>query len=449
MKKNIRTTEAQILKKYNKEENYLFISEYAESKNSHTGLSSFTRNTARFLKRYLKQKKFPGKIIVLAEHMPNRPEVYEHAQTLIIRAFQKNRPQSFIKLLSYAVRLYKVKHVYFEFEFASYGTLKTTIWIPLVVAALRLMGKNVIFLMHQVVLDLSVLNHHLGLSRHSLSLSFLQIGLELFYRFIGRVSDKVVVLEEELKERLSHFVNPSKISVIPHGVVPSRATLSRKKARTLLGIGRNEIVLLVFGYITWYKGTDRIIDAALQLPKRIAGKRVRIIVAGGASPTQKNQKHYEQFYQSVVEKSAKISHVTITGFIPEAELAQYFEAADCVVLPYRRFISSSGPLSLAISYGKPILFSKELSPYLKSPDFNKIFQASRLTESDLFIPISALAIEDTITRFIKKPSYKRALEGFTKNLMNERSWNNISRHYMHIATFEKIHHGYDFILNYK
>src|SRR6185503_6927788 len=105
-----------------------------------------------------------------------------------------------------------------EFEFAAYGSEKMSLAIPLVLSAFAMLGKKTHFALHQMVTDLQSLYIHLGLSKGSLRLKVIEKALRSFYSLIGLLSHKVIVLEEEFKDRLSSLVKRSKIEVIPHGI---------------------------------------------------------------------------------------------------------------------------------------------------------------------------------------------------------------------------------------
>ena len=145
--------------------------------------------------------------------------------------------------------------------------------------------------------------------------------------------------------------------------------------RLQLKIEKNKPTVLFFGYLAWYKGADLMIELAQ------ANKKMNFIIAGGPSFTQKHKAHYKKY----LEKFNNLpKNLKITGFVKEKQIPLYFSASNLVILPYRSMISSSGPLSLAYSFEKPILLSNKLKPYLKSDDFKKNFKNVDLDESKLF-----------------------------------------------------------------
>jgi len=52
------------------------------------------------------------------------------------------------------------------------------------------------------------------------------------------------------------------------------------------------------------------------------------------------------------------SKVNFLGGVSDEAIEYLFHQADLVVLPYLFSVSASGPLSLAMAYGKPVIVSK-------------------------------------------------------------------------------------------
>lgn len=128
------------------------------------------------------------------------------------------------------------------------------------------------------------------------------------------------------------------INVIKHGVfvpesVPKRSRKADGKCR-----------LLMFGYQSYYKGTDLLFEAVKNLPvdlqKKITVKIVGRVSAGFLSKV--NESH-----NNIVWKDT---------FLSDDELNEEIINADVLIYPYRK-ISQSGALLLGLSFGKPIIVS--------------------------------------------------------------------------------------------
>ncbi len=108
--------------------------------------------------------------------------------------------------------------------------------------------------------------------------------------------------------------------------------------------------LLYFGVIRPYKGLEDLIRAFDALPEgEIDNYRLTIVGEtweGYTLPTQ------------LVEQSRYRNRITLVNhYVSDAEAAEYFAAADAIVLPYHRS-SSSGPLSIAMSLGLPVVVTR-------------------------------------------------------------------------------------------
>ena len=407
--------------KYNKKDGLLIISEYGLFQKGSTGLSRFAFNTAQSLKR--------SRIIILANKIDGDSQILEDNNSLLIRCYTKNSPISLLNIFLLALKFNKVQSVLFEFEFASYGNILSVLIIPFIVFLMRLFCKRVFFAIHQVTDDLKRLHQHLGLEKRSPLLWFFNLGLGWFYFSLGIFSEKLIVLEKEFMLRLAKFVNKNKMVIIPHGVENISLPINLSK--------KNEFVILVFGYIAWYKGLDRLIDSFNNIPSKINGKTIRLVIAGGYSQAQAGKSHYDRYYQLIINSASKNKRIRVTGFVPEEKIIDYYAAADLCLVPYREFVSSSGPFSLALSFAKPIILSKELKDYTKSADFEKALALSGLNQDELFIEINPAVLKATVKKIIFDRKYQKQLINFSSNLRKLRSWNKISRQYNKIFIYKK------------
>ena len=109
----------------------------------------------------------------------------------------------------------------------------------------------------------------------------------------------------------------------------------------------------------------------------------------------------------------------------------YFESADLVVLPYRTLMSSSGPLSLAYSFSKPVILSSPLEELLLTKDMPETMQEAGITSEDLLFPLTS-TFQEKLSALKKDNAKLRQLTAFSKALGEKRSWNEIGRMYADI-----------------
>jgi len=206
----------------------------------------------------------------------------------------------------------------------------------LLVAMSKLLGKKIVITVHDVesfapsaVVNRSVIAH--------------------VYRLADRLVVHNLASKRELIEKLG--MPADTICIVPHGNYISSVISMPESAdaKRSLGIGESRRVILFFGQIKDVKGLDLLIDAIPAVACEIPD--VTLLIAG--RPWKSDFTHYEARMAKLGILSRCILHIR---FIPNAEVARYFAAADVVVLPYRR-IYQSGVLLMAMSYRKPVVVS--------------------------------------------------------------------------------------------
>lgn len=142
-----------------------------------------------------------------------------------------------------------------------------------------------------------------------------------------------------------------KVHVIPHGnfdhYLPAQL-IEKTTAREALGLAPHHKVLLFFGYIREYKGLDLLLDAFVLAAAK--DPDLRLVIAGAPHTDA-----LERSSKALIEKAGLGERVIFHArFIAHEDIAQYFVAADLVMLPYKH-IYHSGIVHLAYSYGRPSL----------------------------------------------------------------------------------------------
>lgn len=139
-------------------------------------------------------------------------------------------------------------------------------------------------------------------------------------------------------------IDISKIHVVPHGNylsltgrVESSPALSREKAE----LKRDDIVFLLFGRLSYYKGIDLLFDAL-----RLWHHPKAHLVIAGKDITPINLDQLSAAWQDCTTFRFR--------FLPDEELCNLIKAANFVVLPYHDSLTS-GSLLLAMSAGRPVI----------------------------------------------------------------------------------------------
>ncbi len=156
--------------------------------------------------------------------------------------------------------------------------------------------------------------------------------------------DAVVVHSEHGAGRLrSDFGVPAdRVRVIPHGAFDY---LTRQPDEQPLPAELRQVdapVILAFGLIRPYKGTD----VLLQAFSRIRGAELWIV--------GKPRMPMEELHALADRAPGRVRF--IDRFIPDAEIPAFMRRADLVVLPYRN-IEQSGVLYTALAFGRPLILS--------------------------------------------------------------------------------------------
>lgn len=413
------------------EKNLLVITSYPPKSEVHgkgvVGIASYAKNTLTSL---FKQDK-NLKISVLAEKL-KRDGLHEYNDDgiSVARVWKRGSFLTFPILLKETLkRKNNSQKILIEFELSMFGGIFTLLPFPFFLFILKILGKKTHIVLHQVVMNMDEIGPHLNIAQKSLKASLYSYGMRFFYKLLILLSHEIIVFEEKLKDDLQKIGKNSKIAVIPHGVEVNQSTLSQSKARKELNIPESSFVIVVFGFLAWYKGSDFIVQTIADLKKSESKlKNIHLIMAGGPNPNHMSKDFYVEYIQSI-EKTAKENGITITGFVEETKINQYYQASDLIVLPYRIFMSSSGPLSLAFTYNKPVIFSESIRPYFKSVDINDALNQLRITEDDLIFKLTPESLSSLLQSFTENKEILDKLTRFSTLIGKKRSWNMITKLY--------------------
>ena len=134
------------------------------------------------------------------------------------------------------------------------------------------------------------------------------------------------------------------VTVIPHGnyIGAYPNTADRSEARQRLALPDDASVYLFFGLIRPYKGLEELLPAFVQ----VADPQARLLIAGQSRP--------RDYAGQLAGTSSDTRIHWHPQFVLDDDIQLWMNAADIVVLPYRR-ITTSGAAMLAWSFGKPVI----------------------------------------------------------------------------------------------
>ncbi|MTJ11414.1 glycosyltransferase [Anabaena sp. UHCC 0187] len=139
----------------------------------------------------------------------------------------------------------------------------------------------------------------------------------------------------------------SKAEIIPHGHYREiyKNAVSQVEARQALGIPLSGIVYLNLGMLRPYKGLERLLKVWEE--NQEFHKESTLLIAGKALD--------ESYLQKLTQLASTTQGVILhADFVEDSKIHLFFSAADIVVLPFEKILTS-GSLILAMSYNKPII----------------------------------------------------------------------------------------------
>ena len=218
-------------------------------------------------------------------------------------------------------------------------------------------------------------------------------------RLLAKFADKVIVHGEKVRGcRLISTLPQRKVEIVSHGEF---AFFAQSSEVVELGV-RN---VLFFGRIVPYKGIEYLIQAGKLVAKQIAD--VTITIAGGGDWTN---------YEKQIEGD---SHFIVHNrFIPDNEVAQLFQKASLVVLPYT-YGSQSGVVSIAATFKKPVIVT-DVGNFAEMVEHGKTGLVISPKDSD--------ALAEAMIRLLADDKLRKQMGDNAYNLVKERfSWDAIAK----------------------
>ena len=249
-----------------------------------------------------------------------------------------------------AVMRWQPDVVHVQFAVAAFGTRTRPLlqWLRMVHSELRV---PMTVTMHEVTRDTALLKS----------------AGRAIYRRVAEHCDKIIVHTGAAADVLTSTIGvpARKIIVIPHPRTKLPAPGSTPShLRAHFGLGSTTI-LLAFGFIHVDKGLQDLVKAIglLRTSATVPLDDVRLVIAGEVRPRSglfrafaiRDRVHLWRVI-SRARRAGTWPHLVMTGYVPDGDVAGWFQAADAVVLPYRR-TEQSGVAGLADALGVPILAS--------------------------------------------------------------------------------------------
>jgi len=203
----------------------------------------------------------------------------------------------------------------------------------------------------------------------------------------------------------------------PHIIDPDQSSIIKRKARDLLGLNDDILVISTLGFVNPTKRVDKILLALGQLKKEKRIPKFKFIIAGQISE--------DYSINNFIHKMGLQDDVICTGFISLEQFENYIAASDfCINLRYPTQGESSASLLRILGYGKPVIVTDigsfsdfEIDYVVKIPyDENELDQLKISIEQLLSTSLNS---SHSILQYIREHhslhivanKYKQAIDG--------------------------------------
>jgi glycosyltransferase involved in cell wall biosynthesis len=169
---------------------------------------------------------------------------------------------------------------------------------------------------------------------------------DAFNRYFLSKNDGFIVMSEQVQKDLLYYLPKAKHILIQHPIYNHFGEkLPKEKALSNLGLQdyATKKVLLFFGIIRDYKGLDLLLNALAFLDDTYI-----LLVAGEVYGS------FDKYETIIKEKKLNKKVKLFNRYIDDAEVTNFFSAADVCVLPYRS-ATQSGITNIAYHFEVPVI----------------------------------------------------------------------------------------------
>ena len=247
-----------------------------------------------------------------------------------------------------------------------------------------------------------------------LFMPFIKLGLKIVYSYADvcvAISPMVeqAIIESGAKTRIVNIYNPV------HPDTWRRTEENRIKGRQMLGLGKNEFVVLGVGQLTGRKGVDDFLDVAEALPE------VRFVWAGGrpfGGLTEGIKRIDERFAGAGL-------NVINAGQIDLEKMPLIYAAADLMLFPSYQENCPLSPIEAA-ACGMPVIYrdiaeykSLYKNPYLKAGSTEEFISLTKKMISDTEFYNEGLRISEQLLVQFDKDIIRQKLLVVYKSLLSD------------------------------
>jgi|GEM_PF-6418971 len=338
-------------------------------------------------------------ITVLTVRRPAGRRMF-HDQGVDVRAVLDSRPLLFSLSLLREIRRLPQRTVHVQHELYAYPSLFDALILPVMIGIIRFaLRKHVVCTVHGVFPPGAIDAAFASSNRIAAPLPLVRVAWWWITAGICRASTFVQVHERGHVGVLvsAYSCRAEKIALIPIGVDRQKHPQD----------GRAENAILFFGTISARKGIIELIRAIPEILQRLP--RSRVIIAGDVPLRLRGVLDIRRL---CAEAGVDMTRVVLRGFVPDLEVRALFASSDVLIMPNTVAIAASGPLSLALGHGVPVLASTA-------------FSADFPDAPGLFHPVPS-DIASAVVRFFSDERLRREIASYWMNVASQRTWDRIA-----------------------
>lgn len=292
-------------------------------------------------------------ITVLGNRVPGAPPIETSESLTVMRVWS---PNSWGSIFTTVYKLIRIKpdiiHILHGHVFYGGATFTATFTSLILLVAKVLRRKSLIWMQH-VYPPGNITRSTMECYQVRGSPFVLRLGLLFYTKLVGMLASQIVVQTEADLQTLKQSYKVKNAGCLVIGMKGKK--IAKEKAKQLLGL-ENRRVLLIFGFISHYKGIEYAIKA---LPKvvKVFPDSV-LVIAGSVLPRLLEVGVTAEPLKLLTREVRMESNVVFWDFyIPPTERYVYHSAADIVLLPYLSSLGPSAIMMEAFLHDIPVIAS--------------------------------------------------------------------------------------------
>lgn len=256
----------------------------------------------------------------------------------------------------------------------------------------------------------------------------LNIGDREFIERVKNCINHFIVHNELSKKSLikNLKIEKERISVIDHGTLLP-PNISKTKAREILKIPQDIILILTYGFFTPRKGLNEMVEIMPDLIKEIPNLYYFHVGRKRLKKIDKYFREYQTLNEKIRHSSFKKRTKIIWKYLPEKKIELYLIAADLIPLLYPNeapLLHASGIAHQVIASGNPVI-ATDVNTFSEFPK-NSLYK----------IPYNKEKLKEGIIKILRDKALQKELIKNALKYSQLTSWKNTAKR--HIEAYKKI-----------